>query len=135
MPAAPEVLQRPRGYDAKQADVWSSGVMLFAMLSCAYPFERPEDERDPRGHHRVVQRIINGARGTVACLSILACVLGCMGAWVRQVRAGAPSVTPTAHARGHACICALPASSASTSDEFLKVTCKRCCWVHAQPAG
>ena len=61
-PAAPEVLQRKRGYDAKQADVWSSGVMLFAMLCCSYPFERPEDERDPRGHHSVVRRILTGAR-------------------------------------------------------------------------
>ena len=60
--AAPEVLRRDRGYDAKQADVWSSGVMLFAMLCCTYPFERPEDEKDPLGHNRVVQRIMKGAK-------------------------------------------------------------------------
>ena len=45
-------------YDGKQADVWSSGVMLYAMLCCRYPFERPEDDDDPKGQHRIVQRII-----------------------------------------------------------------------------
>ena len=65
-PAAPEVLQRKRGYAAKQADVWSSGVMLYAMLCCSYPFERPEDEQDPRGHHAVVRRILTGALSNAA---------------------------------------------------------------------
>ena len=43
--AAPEVLQRPQ-YNAKQADVWSSGVMLYSMLFCAYPFKHHEHEDD-----------------------------------------------------------------------------------------
>ena len=41
--AAPEILTSRCRYDAKLADVWSCGVMLYIMLFCAYPFERPED--------------------------------------------------------------------------------------------
>ncbi|KAK9841508.1 hypothetical protein WJX74_006958 [Apatococcus lobatus] len=42
---APEILTSRCRYDAKLADVWSCGVMLYIMLFCAYPFERPEDAR------------------------------------------------------------------------------------------
>ncbi len=59
--AAPEVLLNRSRYDGKLADVWSSGVMLYAMLCCRYPFERPEDDEGPRGQHKIVQRIINCA--------------------------------------------------------------------------
>lgn len=61
--AAPEVLQRARSrYDAKQADVWSSGVMLFAMLCDAFPFERPEDASTLHGRTAaMVRRIVKGA--------------------------------------------------------------------------
>ncbi len=71
-------------YDGKLADVWSSGVMLYAMLCCRYPFERPEDDDDPKGQHRIVQRIIKCAPAhmpLVSCLSCLysmhACMCGC----------------------------------------------------------
>jgi hypothetical protein len=30
-------------YDGKKADVWSAGVMLFAMIFAKYPFELAED--------------------------------------------------------------------------------------------
>lgn len=61
--AAPEVLRSARntGYDSKQADVWSSGVMLYAMLFCCYPFDRPEDQDDPRGYAKITQRLLKGA--------------------------------------------------------------------------
>ena len=36
---APEVLTNERHYDSKLSDVWSCGVMLYAMLFCRYPFE------------------------------------------------------------------------------------------------
>ncbi len=101
--AAPEVLQRPRGYDAKQADVWSSGVMLFAMLSCAYPFERPEDDRDPRGHHRVVQRIINGARPLPS--SSFLCMHACMHRVVQRIISGARPLPFKRSECMHACMC------------------------------
>ena len=61
--AAPEVLRSARnaGYDSKQADVWSSGVMLYAMLFCCYPFDRREDQDDPRAYAKITQRIFKGA--------------------------------------------------------------------------
>lgn len=34
-------------YDGKKADVWSAGVMLFAMIFSRYPFEAPEDAALP----------------------------------------------------------------------------------------
>lgn len=42
---APEVVMATAGqtYDGKAADVWSCGVMLYAMLCACYPFGRPED--------------------------------------------------------------------------------------------
>lgn len=52
---------RNAGYDSKQADVWSSGVMLYAMLFCCYPFERREDQDDPRAYAKITQRIFKGA--------------------------------------------------------------------------
>ena len=60
---APEVLRSARsdGYDSKQADVWSSGVMLYAMLFCCYPFDRREDANDPRAFAKITQRIFTGA--------------------------------------------------------------------------
>ena len=34
-------------------DVWSAGVMLYVMLFCRYPFERPEDQYDSRRFQKV----------------------------------------------------------------------------------
>lgn len=71
-------------YDGKQADVWSCGVMLYIMLFCAYPFERPEDAaRGPRMQAQLnAQRILAGdyrlpAQPVVspACADLLARIL------------------------------------------------------------
>lgn len=46
--AAPEVISQGNtgNYDGKAVDVWACGVMLFVMLFCQYPFERPEDDQE-----------------------------------------------------------------------------------------
>ena len=58
--AAPEVLTSAR-YDAKLADIWSAGVMLYTMLCCSYPFEKKEDDpKDLRTQTKIMQRIMRG---------------------------------------------------------------------------
>lgn len=51
--AAPEIISARGHYDGKTADIWSCGVMLYVMLYCEYPFERPEDEADKYGFQKV----------------------------------------------------------------------------------
>jgi serine/threonine protein kinase len=39
----------------KAADVWSSAVMLYTMLTGSYPFERPGDKGNPLGLQHMYQ--------------------------------------------------------------------------------
>ncbi|CAK0781377.1 hypothetical protein CVIRNUC_005358 [Coccomyxa viridis] len=55
---APEVISAKTHYDGTKADIWSCGVMLYVMLFCEYPFERPEDEQDKYGFQKVLDRIM-----------------------------------------------------------------------------
>ena len=41
-------------YDGEKSDIWSCGVMLYVMLFCEYPFERPEDDADKHGFQKVL---------------------------------------------------------------------------------
>lgn len=52
--AAPEVICAKTHYDGEKADIWSCGVMLYVMLFCEYPFERPEDDADKHGFQKVL---------------------------------------------------------------------------------
>jgi serine/threonine protein kinase len=56
--AAPEVISAKTHYDGTKADIWSCGVMLYVMLFCEYPFERPEDDADKYGFQKVLDRIM-----------------------------------------------------------------------------
>jgi len=59
---APEVVRAAasRRYDGRAADIWSAGVMLYTMLFCRYPFERPGDVEDKqRGFQKVLERILS----------------------------------------------------------------------------
>ena len=55
--AAPEVISAAAEYDGRQADVWSTGVMLYIMLYCNYPFERSQDEGDRLRFQKVCRHL------------------------------------------------------------------------------
>lgn len=55
---APEVISAKTSYNGQKADIWSCGVMLYVMLFCEYPFERPEDDADKYGFQKVLERIL-----------------------------------------------------------------------------
>ncbi|KAK9821606.1 hypothetical protein WJX81_006021 [Elliptochloris bilobata] len=62
---APELLMRTNlttSYDGKKADVWSSGVMLYTMLCCQYPFDDALDAKlsEKSAQMRFRQRALQG---------------------------------------------------------------------------
>lgn len=80
MLAAPEVLTSAR-YDAKLADIWSAGVMLYTMLCCSYPFEKADDDpQDLRTQTKIMQRIMKGTELCPWRVKILG-ASQCYGSW------------------------------------------------------
>lgn len=61
---SPEIIAMPRGgtYDGKQSDVWSCGIMLYAMLCRTFPFDTPEDRNLPKEEAmlKLMERIVRG---------------------------------------------------------------------------
>jgi serine/threonine protein kinase len=88
-------------YDGKLADVWSSGVMLYAMLCCRYPFERPEDDDDPKGQHRIVQRIIKCVLEQICHVLLRSLICSC----AQNVHALYTSLQCGSIGMGWACVC------------------------------
>ena len=88
------MLTNQRHYDSKLSDVWSSGVMLFAMMFCRYPFERSEDEGHRRRNQLVMQRACAGEHtaafaGTVSLTRlVLFAIMNCGYLFERSVNEG-----------------------------------------------
>lgn len=70
------------------ADVWSCGVILYIMLTAAYPFSRPEDQRlSPSARlHAMMQVDTCMLAFACSCSSQMimwsACDVSCLSAWL-----------------------------------------------------
>jgi len=80
--AAPEIISNLHIKDATKIDIWSAGVMLYVMLFCCYPFERPDDSKD-QGDQQKYQRV-GMSRNNIVALARQPC------AAVHTVRKHAP---------------------------------------------
>ena len=104
--AAPEVLLNQFQYEGKLADVWSSGVMLFAMLFCRYPFDPLPGQ--PSTNRSVFERVVTGLP-RIHCCRESRCKYGMPDA----VGSPAPQCSTSSRRRGRSRRAAGTSSSAS----------------------
>ncbi|KAK8842571.1 hypothetical protein M9Y10_025429 [Tritrichomonas musculus] len=57
--AAPEIINE-QPYNGLKTDIWSAGIVLYAMICCHFPWTIPEDSPPDQAMHETVKQILEG---------------------------------------------------------------------------
>ena len=55
--AAPEIINE-QPYNGLKTDIWSAGIVLYAMICCHFPWTIPEDSPPDQAMHQTVKQIL-----------------------------------------------------------------------------